>query len=356
MSRPAPRAAPGKARKGGKVKPDDKSGDPKGDPAYTINHPDLLKKKPGFQMDDDIVDLDSEDEPEQLSILAEAEAGKGKTDFIMRTTPETIWMCDTEIKNAPMVRKIRRELGRDIRYKKIITFDDFRQVCLLAAEKGGGTLALDSSADIQSLCVREWLKDSGLKKVYPLSNYQYIHNRIEVLVNAIKDNGVILAMTAKLKDEWGKNAKGEDEPTGNRIVETYKKFPWECSVHLSIQWGIRDEQNSLRFRNHRVGKIKKNNYWGIDSDRQLQFGKPYLFDLSYPGIVKEIMEPWHPELDEDGEFTYGEYDGKRVILGGVKLNDEVMAKQIIKDATAHFNENPDGTPLKPKPEPEAETS
>ena len=348
VTKPAPRPAP-KAT-GGRAKKDDKKGENLGQKAYTIDHPDLLKITPGFKMDDESVDLNSEDETEQLSILVEAEAGKGKSDFILRTQPETVWMCDTEIKNAPMVRKIRRELGRNIRYKKIITFDDFRQVCLLAAKQGGGTLALDSSADIQSLCVREWLKETGLKKVYPLTNYQYIHNRIEVLVNKLKDNKVVLAMTAKLKDEWGKNAKGEDEPTGNRIIETYKKFPWECSIHLSLQWGIRDENSSLRFRNHRVGLVKKNNYWGIDSDRQLQFGKPYLFDVSYPGILKELMEPWHPELDEDGEFIYGEHDGKRVILGGVKLTDKAMAQQIIEDAKLHFGENPDGTPLIKKDE------
>lgn len=334
MSRGAPRPT------GGGKKPKKKK-DKSEDPAYTLGHHDLLKKRPGFTFDDP----DDDEQQEQLTILVESEPEHGKSDFLIRHMPGPVYFCDTEIKNAPMVRKIRRELNRDdIYYKKIVTFDDFRQVCLYASEIGGGTVSLDSSADLLSLCVREWLEDSGLKKVYPLTNYQYIHNRIEVLVNRLKESGVVFAMSARRKDEWGKDAEGNDTVIG-RQIETYKKFPWECSVHLELQFGIRDERNNLCFKNHRVAKVVKNSYWGMDTDRMLTFAKPYLFDVSVDGVRKELMEPWHPELDEEGNFVYGEYNGKKVILGGVKLDDEVIAKQIIEDAKEYFQETPDGKPL-----------
>jgi len=246
-----------------------------------------------------------------FSIEISGEYEYGKTH--MSATWPAPALADTELKAWNVLQK----LGTKGWWKQVKKFDDFRQVVNQAIRDPKiKTVVIDSGSDLRELAEKEWSEEHGGKKpiyikptgqVVPVL-YGEVYQKIDLEVKKILEAGKYFVATSRLKDEYI-----DDVATGRRIRDGYKKFPWNLSICIELVKGIRDEKGKVHFANRILGKVHKNNFWGIDPKTWRNFSKPYLFDCSFDGVCRELLKPW----------------GK-----GIPVGQET--KQILKEAAEYF--------------------
>jgi hypothetical protein len=155
------------------------------------------------------------------------------------------------------------------------------------------TIVIDSGGDLRDLASDEWLAETGKERIFPIVQWHEIYSKIDEITDLAKDSGKHFIVTGRLKDEYV-----QDTSTGRRIRDGYKKYPWTLNMGLRIQYGIRDPKEGILFSDVRFAEVTKNNYHGVDPTTMRTYQKPFLFDVSYEGVLDELLQPWH--LDEGG--------------------------------------------------------
>lgn len=249
-----------------------------------------------------------------FSVLVSAEPDTGKTHMSVFTFPNGKVVLDTENKADLVISKLPEEDQKQIYWKRVTAFDEIRQGVEFAIRTPSiKTVVIDSGADLQDLAVKEWSEEHGGKQPIVIDKitgavstvlYAQVYQKIDELVRAVHNARKFLVVTGRMKDEYIDQVR-----TGRRIADTYKKFPWSLMITIELVKGIRDEKGKVHFEDRIFGMVTKNNFYGIDYRLQLNYKKPYLFDISYEGICNELLKPWH---------------------NGVPLGKEM--EQIIKDA------------------------
>jgi hypothetical protein len=166
-------------------------------------------------------------------LLVEATQGQGKT-HLAYTFPEPIYHIDTEIRGDRVGFKFRAR-GKEIFWKKVKTFNDIRRVLneLVFPNGGGrGTIVIDSASDFQSWAEAEWLEEAQMKKVWPQTLWTYVYEKMNVLINSMKEQGYNVVFTARRKAEYV-----DDKTTGALVMEGYKKLPYFADIHLLLENG-----------------------------------------------------------------------------------------------------------------------
>lgn len=170
----------------------------------------------------------------KIPLLVEiiGEAGVGKTHLgclfpnpiILDTTPKG--------EALPVVRKLHPKDWKK-RWVPIRTLTDLKQTIeMIISKKEFKTVVVDTSANLQDLSKKEWLKrHSGREKPLPFE-YVEIREPIDELVSRItKDAMINLVMTSQMKDEYGPDGK----KTGRRIRDGYVKLPFMADIRLYIE-------------------------------------------------------------------------------------------------------------------------
>lgn len=232
--------------------------------------------------------------------------GIGKTHTAL-TFPGDIVFIDTELKAETVIPKFLP--SKVIKWKTAELWDD-----VVWAVNDGlknpnvKTIIFDSGGDLVSLAAEQWCRETGHQSVFPITNYGHVYNKIDALTTAIKKKRKYLVSTSRLKDEWV-----GDQSTGRRIRDGYKNvelvkfigkyctgktyystliFPWDLHIALEIVWGLKDDNNRTWYPERKFGKVNKNNFHGVDGSTGINYGKPYIFDVSFNGIVEELTKPW----------------------------------------------------------------
>jgi len=215
-----------------------------------------------------------------ITIEVSGEMDMGKTHFA-RTAPNPLFL-DTEAKAYIVLKKFP-----PCPWKRVETFADIRNGVKWAIENPEiETVVIDSGSDVRDLAAQEWCNEMGKERVWPRVLWAQVYEKVDWIPKALEKAGKNLIVTARMKDEWI-----GDTSTGRRLADSYKRWPWALQMAITIQNGIRDG-SKVYFKEHKFAKVRKNNHWGIDERTLLNYQKPYVFDVSWDGVLNEMLKPW----------------------------------------------------------------
>lgn len=229
--------------------------------------------------------FDEVPEKEPIIVGIAGPGGYGKTHFI-NTFPTPI-IADTEGRAQTVMRKFKGQ-----RYRKIVTnMEGVRNTLLMMkthlcpdeSKRSEFTFAMDSASDLLQFSETEYLAEAKKEKVYPLVLWAKVYEKPDFIFNKIRQFGFNAVFTQQLKEVY-KNEK----PTGEFAPAGYKKIPYRVDIHLQFQKGI-EYQGNIYYPEVVVAEVLKD-CWHKPEDK-----KPYLIDVSYDGLFKELKPYKHPK-------------------------------------------------------------
>jgi len=201
--------------------------------------------------------------------------------------------ADTEQKAWIVLEKFNNP-----RWFPVKTFQDFRDFVAICEKSDDiQTIVIDSGSDLVDLAYKEHV-EVDRRPTYPIYYaYGKIYEKIDTLVSRIKLTGKHFVVTSRLKDEYVvKDFDREGNPiyekTGRRLRDGYKKFPWNLEILLRLEKGVKIG-DKVYYPERIFGRVIKNNFLGHNER------KPFLFNVSYQGIVDELLKPYHGDLLAD---------------------------------------------------------
>jgi len=232
-----------------------------------------------------------------FSIEYSGEPAYGKTHCVF-TYPD-VAVCDTPGEGKAWI--VAQKFNNP-RVFKARTFDDIRRfVDYCVANPKIKSIGIDSGSDLREMAETEWLREKGRKSVYVPGEgaFQWaeVYEKIDKLVQKIKDANKYFVVTSRLKDEWVETDAGEGRKsvkTGRRVRDGYKKFPFGLTVLIELTDGIKIDDETY-FEGHVFGRVIKNGFLCP------RVQKPYFFDPTYQGLVenRELFIPFCKNYSEN---------------------------------------------------------
>jgi hypothetical protein len=229
-------------------------------------------------------------EREAIIIGIAAPAGFGKTHFI-NTCPGPV-IGDTEGRAHIVMKKFTngkrfRKTTKDMATIRNTITMMVKQVCPDESQRNQWTYALDSGSDWQQMAELEYLTEAKKDKVYPLVLWAKVYEKMDAVFDKVREFGFNMVITQQMKEVY-KN----DKPSGEFAPAGYKKVPYRVDVHLQLRKGI-EFDGKLYFPEVVVAEVLK------DCWHKPEETKPYLLDVSYEGIFKELKVYKHPGNRDD---------------------------------------------------------
>jgi len=187
-------------------------------------------------------------QPLLVEIIGEAESGKTHNSSSMFPQPAHF---DTSPKQEakPIIRKLFPEDWKK-RYFTVRMWEDLMSGVKAALERDDvKTIVIDTSADLQDLAAKHWLKEKGKDAVYPITQYAHVRDKVDELIDMVARKEKNLVFTAGMKDEWV--GKGTDaHATGRRIREGFARSPKACDIRIYLYleeiWQCPNCKNTLK--------------------------------------------------------------------------------------------------------------
>ena len=193
-------------------------------------------------------------------------------------------MFDTEDKGYREMEKV----GRVDHWYAMHTMQDLRDwVITMVKDPEVQTLIIDSGSDLSDIAAQEYLDETGAEAVFPVVLWNRVYTKVDELIHMIRKSHKYLVVTSRLKDQYI-----ADKRTGRQIRSGYRKFPYQLDMMINFEWGLRTGKGKdieLHYPDRCFGRVIKNSFW---KKRHAGKKKPWLFDVSFDGIVKELLEPW----------------------------------------------------------------
>jgi hypothetical protein len=239
--------------------------------------------------DEQIIDgfFDEVPEKEPVFVAIGGPAGLGKTHFL-NTFPTPV-IADTEARAQIVMKKFE---GKGQRYRKVAkdmkTIRETisvmaKNLCTDESKRNQFTFALDSASDWQQMAELEYLTEAKKDKVYPLVLWAKVYEKMDKVFDTLRRLGFNAVFTQQVKEVYrNEKATGEFAPAG------YKKIPYRVDVHLNLRKGI-EVDGELYYPEVVVAEVLKD-CWHKPEDT-----KPYLIDVTYEGIFKELKPYNHPK-------------------------------------------------------------
>jgi len=160
------------------------------------------------------------------------EPGVGKTHLSLLFPRPILFDTTPKGEALPVVIKLfGPDKAKEI-WNPVFTLSELRQKIGLAVSSGKyATIIIDTSANLQDMSKKEWLKNRGREKPLPFE-YVEIREPIDNLIEEItKKYGLNLVFTSQMKDEYGPDGK----KTGRRVRDGYIKLPFMADIRLYIE-------------------------------------------------------------------------------------------------------------------------
>jgi len=210
--------------------------------------------------------------------------GLGKTHFACAHPPKVL-LGDTENKAHTVVKKFRGLVD----WKRVNTFEDFRQLCYLAIDSPDiHTVVIDSGDDIQDLAAKEWCVENHQKAVFPIVNFRYVYKKIDELTLQLEEARKWFISTSRMKEEWV-----NDVSTGRMIRDGYKK--WESvslicvgSINIHVCQTTEEENSAQNSLNRSVKGDRLGIEYGIPT---IENNQQQNLALETPRTVPKNGEP-----------------------------------------------------------------
>jgi len=170
-------------------------------------------------------------QPLLVELIGEPESGKTHTSLLF---PYPALFDTTPKQEAkPIIRKLFPEEWKK-RYFTVRTWEELVNGVKAALERDDvKTVVVDTSADLQDLAAKHWMKEKGKEAVYPITQYAHVRDKVDELIDIVARKEKNLVFTAGMKDEWtGK--KDEAHATGRRIREGFARAPKACDIRIYL--------------------------------------------------------------------------------------------------------------------------
>lgn len=216
-----------------------------------------------------------------LMIEIIGEAGVGKTHMALQFPRPIVFDTTPKGEALPVVIKLfGAEKAREI-WQPVYTLNELKQKVGLALSSGKyATIIIDTSANLQDMSKKDWLKQKGREKPLPFE-YVEIREPIDELIETItKKYGKNLVFTSQMKDEYGPDGK----KTGRRIRDGYVKLPFMCDIRLYIEL----RKNNDKYE--RIVHVVKNRFRDKASDEWIPTISPTWEDIvKLTGLPEEVL-------------------------------------------------------------------
>jgi len=173
------------------------------------------------------------EKPEKIPVFVEliGEPEVGKTHFAC-LSPRPFIIDTTAWQEArPIVLKVLGGLGLKDRYAPARDWKSLVEaVGRACSSERVATVVIDTSADLQTLSARDWLASHGRERVYPITLYGHIRDKIDSVIKEVLLSCRNLVFTSQMKDEY--NPDGSR--TGRRVRDGYKRASFQADLRLYI--------------------------------------------------------------------------------------------------------------------------
>jgi hypothetical protein len=226
--------------------------------------------------------FDAIPEKEAIFVAIGGDAGLGKTHF-WNTFPKPV-VCDTEDRAQIVMKKFlnqyRKSTGNIKTIRDTISVMA-QQLCPDASQRNNWTFVLDSASDFGQMAESEYLKEAQKEKVYPLVLWAKVYDKMDQIFEVLRKLGFNAVFTQQIKEKYvNEKATGEFEMTG------YKKLKYRVDIRLQLRKGI-EFNGDLYYADYVVAEVLKDCWHSIEQT------KPYLIDVSYDGVFKELKSYVH---------------------------------------------------------------
>lgn len=213
-------------------------------------------------------------------VIGEPEIGKT---WVAADFPDSA-LADTENKAWPVMQQ-----KANPHWKLVRTMEELRQfVFRCVSDPSIKSVVIDSGTDMADLAEEEFLHENNMKRVFPIVLYARVYAKIDALLEKIIDSGKYCVVTSRLKKEYV-----ADVETGRLTRDSYKKIPYNFMMLIRLRWGIRDEKGKVWFKDRVWGEVVKNSFYHRRKQTPTDLlAKPWLFDVTFDGIRRELLEPW----------------------------------------------------------------
>lgn len=172
--------------------------------------------------------------PDKFCIMVElvGEPAKGKTDATLNFPKPLLLDTTPNMEAYPvMLKKFGYKRDEALKaYKRVRSLQDIRNGVKYALDGGFKTVIIDSSSLLQEFAGNEWCKENGKKSVFPITNFGQVREKIDVVMNSIKSQGLNVVLTSQMKDEYIKDTK-----TGGRIKDGYARLDFQADYRIFIE-------------------------------------------------------------------------------------------------------------------------
>lgn len=210
--------------------------------------------------------------------------GSGKT-HLACTFPNPVFL-DTEGRSDWVLRKFGHT-----RLRRVRSWQDLREAARIILDHvpPPATVVVDSASDLQDWATSQWLEETGNERVWPRVNYGKIYAMLDGFIDIWRSSGYTLVFCERVKPEFDAIS---EKYTGRLVPDRYRNVPYKADIILELVHELSLDGHEIT---RPVARVHKSPW------QPKHRTKPYLVELSYEAIIRDLSTPWKGLLADIAE-------------------------------------------------------